>query len=135
MFCSNLYYFSGYFISKKQNLIVKIFQNYSFRIQISFENDSIGHVFLVLNYCLYFNIEKGHNFYYLCLFVESLVNTLFLYSRTGICVALKLIMWFSIKYEPQHVKTNKMTCEPSLIRVFAVSMKKPSNDSYHAMGH
>ena len=36
MFCSNLYYFSGYFISKKENLIVKIFQIYSFGIKISF---------------------------------------------------------------------------------------------------
>ena len=30
----------------------KIFQIYSFGIQISFKNDSIGHVFLVLNDCL-----------------------------------------------------------------------------------
>ena len=35
MFDSNLYYFSGYFVSKKQNLIVKIFQIYSFGIQMA----------------------------------------------------------------------------------------------------
>ena len=52
MFHSNLYYFTSYFVSEKQNLIVKIFQIYSFGIQISFKNDSIGHVFLFLNYPL-----------------------------------------------------------------------------------
>ena len=52
MFYSNLYYFSGYFITKNANLIVNIFQLYCFGIQISFKNDSIGHAFLILNYCL-----------------------------------------------------------------------------------
>ena len=61
MFYSSLYYFSGYWllVSKKQNTIVKIFQIHSFGIQISFTNDSIGHVIIACN--LYFNIEKRHN--------------------------------------------------------------------------
>ena len=41
MFYSNLYYLSGYFVPKNQNLIVKIFQIYSFGNQISFKNDLI----------------------------------------------------------------------------------------------
>ena len=36
----------------KISIIVKIFQIYSFLSQISFKNDSTGHVFLVLKYCL-----------------------------------------------------------------------------------
>ena len=55
MFCSSLQNFYGYLISKKQNLIVKIFQIYSFEI-------------------LYFNIEKGRKLYYLYLLVESIVK-------------------------------------------------------------
>ena len=35
-----------------------------------------------------------------------------------------IIYWGSLT-EPQHDKTNKMTCTPSLIRDFTVHMKKP----------
>ena len=48
MFYSNLYYFSSYFVSKKQNLFFKIFQISSFGIQMSFKNESIGHFFIFI---------------------------------------------------------------------------------------
>ena len=57
---------------KKQNIIVKIFQIYSFGIQISFKNDSTGSKLLLVT-CIS-TYRKDIFFYYLCLLLESLVK-------------------------------------------------------------